>query len=647
MRLDSIDLIRYGHFSGHKIEFPARQPDFHVIYGDNEAGKSTLLRSISALLFGIPVNTPDVHTFKGPELRIGATVSEGASQFSFRRRKGASYTLLSLEEAQIPEDALNPFLRELDRDRFEQFFGLNHQRLREGGEELLRGQGDVGSALFQAAGLLDLRRLLDKLDEDAKELFSPRSRTKKISSILEEYKQAKAAIRGLIIQGPAAKEKKAELEAAEETLAKLKEESHSLQQELVRLRRIESNKPDLAKLQIIRATLASLEAVPLLPVDAGKQHHEAVASLESATSQMKTLVEDIAKREQRIKQLPANSLFKAHEGEIEELNAGMNGYIKDVGDREKLMHRREEAIDRAQSAWKEIWFRPVIEAEKLKSVYAGKQEILELVAEHKGLTVAAASAQEELQSVTQEQQRLEEQLAEHPDMTDPAALMAAIEHAKSLGDTDYLAARLRSEIERFLQSAKREMRKLAQWSGNIEQLENLRTPLIATIEQYSREWERLTEQRRALEARYEAVRETIRQNESELSSQVSQIAGAGESELAGARARRDQLWELIRASALEKTISVAEAKRRAGVSGAVADSFTEHLLQADKIADVRFANARDVAIHDRLVKEIAAARLEQEKAQTEIDQLECEERQLRERWSSEWPGLAVAPLAPS
>jgi uncharacterized protein YhaN len=268
MRLDSIDLLRYGHFSGRKIEFPARQPDFYVIYGDNEAGKSTLLRSISALFFGIPANTPDVHTFKGPELRIGATVSEGTSRFSFRRRKGASYTLLSLEDAQIPEDALNPFLRELDRDRFEQFFGLNHQRLRDGGEELLRGQGDVGSALFQAAGLLDLRRLQDKLDEDAKELFSPRSRTKKISSILEEYKQAKAEIRRLAISGPAAKEKKAELEAAEERLARLKEESHSLQQELVRLRRIESNKPDLAKLQMIRATLASLETVPLLPVDA-------------------------------------------------------------------------------------------------------------------------------------------------------------------------------------------------------------------------------------------------------------------------------------------------------------------------------------------------------------------------------------------
>ena len=43
MRIDSIDLIRFGHFVDREIEFPFKSPDFHLVYGNNEAGKSTLL----------------------------------------------------------------------------------------------------------------------------------------------------------------------------------------------------------------------------------------------------------------------------------------------------------------------------------------------------------------------------------------------------------------------------------------------------------------------------------------------------------------------------------------------------------------------------------------------------------------------------
>jgi uncharacterized protein YhaN len=647
VRLDSIDLLRYGHFSGRRIELPARQPDLYVIYGDNEAGKSTLLRGISALLFGVPLKTPDTHTFKGPELRIGATISEGAQHFSFLRRKGTSGTLLTRDEVQIPESAVTSFLRELDRDRFEQFFGLNHERLREGGEELLRGQGDVGSALFQAAGLLHLRRLLEKLDSDAKDLFSPRSRTKAISRVIEEYKQAKAEVRKLAISASTVKDMKAELEAATEKLEKLKEESHHLQQHLIRLRRIEGNKPDLARLCDLRAGLTALESIPTLPSDAGRQHDEVIAALANANNQINTLTQNITERETRIQELAPNSLFKAHETEIEKLNAGTNGYVKDVSDRAKRAGERDDAVELAQSAWNQIWTQPVTEAENLKGAYSSKEEILKLVAEHKGVTAELNIAADELKNVTQEQQRLQEEIAHHPEIVDPAGLVAAIEHAKSLGDTDQQAGKLRSDIERFTQDAKREMRKLAQWSGTTEQLENVQTPLLATIDRYSRQWEALAAQRRTLSLQQISTLETTRKKEDELGSFVAKISGAGENELTDVRIRRDQLWQLIRASSFDKSISPDEARARSGCSGELADTFTDHLRKADEIADVRFANAKDVALHDRVVKEITAARADQQRVKEEFKQLEIAERELRREWASEWSVLGPTPLSPA
>lgn len=646
MRFDCLDLIRFGHFCGEKIEFPACQPDFYVLFGKNEAGKTTLLRGISDLLFGVPVTTPDVHSCKGHELRIGAAISQGRQRFSFRRRKGTTGTLLNLNESQIADDALAPFLRELDRSRFEQLFGLDHQRLREGGEQLLRGEGDVGSALFQAAGLLELRNLLAKLDNEAKDFFSPHASKKTIARVINEYRQAKSEISRLAVSGAEVKKKQSELEAAKADLARLKTESQTLQLDLERLRRIKSNKPDLARLHHVRADLAHLEHVPMLPADAARQRDDALTALAHAQSQIDKLMRDINEREQRIQSLPVDSLLRQHETEIRELNAGTTGYLQSVSHRAKRERERDAAVETAEADWKSTWVGSATEADSLRNVYSSKQEILNLVAEYKGLTAELRTAEDEFTNVVEGQEQLKQQVALHPELSDPAELVAAIDHAKSLGDTGQMISKLWAENERLARSAQLEIRKLTQWSGTIDELENLKTPLMTTIEQYAREWESQAEKHRELSMYQANALQTIRRKERELESLTAHISGAGENELASARARRDELWQFIRAAAFEKTMTDQEAERRSGSPVPLANAFAAELHKADKIADTRFANAKEVAIHDRLTKEIAAARSEQQGIEDEIQQLERAEQELRERWSGEWKALAATPLSP-
>ena len=58
MRFHRIDLLRYGMFTERNIEFPPMEPDFHLVAGANETGKSTLRSAISDLLFGIEHRSP-------------------------------------------------------------------------------------------------------------------------------------------------------------------------------------------------------------------------------------------------------------------------------------------------------------------------------------------------------------------------------------------------------------------------------------------------------------------------------------------------------------------------------------------------------------------------------------------------------------
>jgi uncharacterized protein YhaN len=50
MHIRRLDLTRYGHFTDFNFKLPATEPDFHIVFGPNEAGKSTALSAIEDLL---------------------------------------------------------------------------------------------------------------------------------------------------------------------------------------------------------------------------------------------------------------------------------------------------------------------------------------------------------------------------------------------------------------------------------------------------------------------------------------------------------------------------------------------------------------------------------------------------------------------
>jgi len=242
---------------------------------------------------------------------------------------------------------------------------------------------------------------------------------------------------------------------------------------------------------------------------------------------------------------------------------------------------------------------------------------------------------------------LGEELVLHPDPPDPATLRATIEEAKSLGDIDHAIARLKSDVERLAVVTAGDLKGLRPWSGSSQELENLKTPLLTSIDQYAREWETIGSTQRNLTARLSEIEEEIREKQTELDRQAAEVGDAGEHELAEIRSARDQLWRLIRASAFDKTLSTEDAQKQSGSAAPLPDTFTACLHDADRIADLRFTNAKDVATHDRVVNEIDLARREQQRVKGEIANREGEYQELRQRWAREWDGLGSALLSPT
>jgi uncharacterized protein YhaN len=94
MRIDRLDLTAYGPFTDKTLNLSAGTSGLHLIYGDNEAGKSTSLRALIAWLFGIPSRTNDNYLHSNPQLRIGGKLRlSNGEAIEFIRRKGTKGTL--------------------------------------------------------------------------------------------------------------------------------------------------------------------------------------------------------------------------------------------------------------------------------------------------------------------------------------------------------------------------------------------------------------------------------------------------------------------------------------------------------------------------------------------------------------------------
>ena len=92
MRIESLRLERYGAFESRSVDLSG--PGLIVIYGPNEAGKSTCLSAIGDFFYTIPHNSP-LGVFGYDAMRIGATLSTaGGKRLVLQRRKGRGRTLV-------------------------------------------------------------------------------------------------------------------------------------------------------------------------------------------------------------------------------------------------------------------------------------------------------------------------------------------------------------------------------------------------------------------------------------------------------------------------------------------------------------------------------------------------------------------------
>jgi hypothetical protein len=324
MRIRRLDLTRYGHFTDFNFKLPVTEPDFHIVIGPNEAGKSTALSAIEDLLFGIPHNSTRNFLHDYNSMRIGALLESGGETLDLQRRKGNRDTLLDKNGTPLPtgDAALAGLLAGADKAFFTRMFCLDHERLKTGGQEILQAQDDVGQMLFSAgAGIVGLRDRRKAIDEEADALWANRRAAhRKYYQADDRLKAAEASLRERTVTAAKWQELKTALEDANAVYGSVEAEIETKSAELRKLNRVRRVFRDVRKRSQLADEIAALGDVLLLPEDAVSALDEAIREDNAAATRIETLTEEIETLQKERSELSYDEAFLIRADDIDRLH---------------------------------------------------------------------------------------------------------------------------------------------------------------------------------------------------------------------------------------------------------------------------------------------------------------------------------------
>lgn len=353
MRLLRLDLEAFGSLSGKSITFASRPRVLSVVYGPNEAGKSTSLRAIFALLYGIPSSSPDGHSTPGGEIKVSGTLvsDAGTTERIRRRRKGRSTSLTTDDDRRIEEGTLAATFALPDVETFRSLYGLDHLSLREGAALVLDARGRVGELLFDAARMgPSASRVLRDLDEEAEALFAPLARKRPLNEAIRTFAELdkKTRLEALDVEA---------YERQVGAIAQAGKEAETLEAERKRLALELEGKRDLTRIvplvrdkRRIALSRAALARGAALPLAAFEERRRATQDITDGTALLSVLGAERSKIEQAQAEMAPEDPILAQADIASDLRAAAAVLASLEEESAKRAARKETLIARLEGA---------------------------------------------------------------------------------------------------------------------------------------------------------------------------------------------------------------------------------------------------------------------------------------------------------
>ncbi|EAR23126.1 ATP-binding protein [Nitrococcus mobilis] len=653
MRIERLDLLRYGRFTDTSLVFPEGQSDVHIVFGPNEAGKSTSLAAFEDLLFGVPHNSPYNFIHDYASMRVGGVLQHGQASLEVRRRKGNKDTLLGPDELPLPagESALAAFLGGADQTFFTRMFSLNHERLARGGREILEAKDEVGQTLFSAgSGVAGLHDQIAALVKEAGALWGPRrAGHRKYYQALDALDEADKELRAHTITANKWYEAKQALDAAKDAYAELEKDIESRSAEQRKLNRIRRVYRLVHKLSVFEEESASLGDVKLLPEDAGMRLETAMRGEANARSRIEELTGHLELAKTERADLVCDEAFLRRTEDIEQLHKQRIEVQKEKVDLPKRRAELEVAETRLRTLAEELgWYADDIDTVLSRLPQRAKVGAARTLLTSRGEWVSAVdSANTALDEANAELRELKRDLEDSQSALDVTMLAAAIRAARELGDIGSRIRAAEMEVEDNQAAAERALKPLRPQVAGEQALAEMPVPPRRVVQEHRDAVHSLDKEVRSCNERVRIAEKDIvqwRQAHDEMARDEDVVPSE---KLAQERERRELGWTLVRRHYIEgNTVSEEEITAFSENAQALPETYENAVAAADHLADQRFENAQAAGKMAAIARQIEVQQGLLNTLHEEKEELETKKCHFDSEWAELWSEAPLEPLAP-
>lgn len=624
MRLQTLELIRYGKFAGETLELPGAEHDFHFIVGPNEAGKSTIRSAIADLLFGIPARSTHAFRHELSQLRLGAVARHEQVELSFERAKANKSTLRDRADQPLPDATLQELLGNADKSFFEQMFALDHQSLIKGGQDILNASSNLGQILFQsAAGIDSLGRIHKALADEAEAIWTPRkSAGRKYYAAADLYEQALKELKEATVRPKEWTDAAQALAEVEARLAEEKQNYERLEIKRSQLERIRRTGPDLAVLKNLeadqQADLQQLGPVLEFAEDAAARLRSAQDELARAQPALKIHCDQVDALKQELDKIVINARLLESASEIQDLEAMRQQY----GNHERDLPVRQKEVENlladaaalaAQLGWPQ-------DEPGLRAALPGTldlSQVSELVKTRGVIAAADESARRTADKKSLELERMQAELDSIQAVQVSPGLEAALLEAQTWRQVEAGLRKLRDAVTAASAELDLRLRALGQWQHSADELRAMPLPAEDRVARLGGDRQNITLEIR--NARKNLADAEARADATAL--EITQFRQArhlvSSADVNEARSKRDHAWVRLKSGQISLEAGAPAVDEGIHMSDQLVDSQLGSVAESAELLSLQQRHQRELQEVQQLQKaiaqdEAALARLDQD-----------------------------------
>ncbi len=648
MRIVRLKLLAYGHFTNHLLEFGV-QPALHLIYGDNETGKSTALRAVSSILFGYPHELVDAFKHDAKDIAIGADLlAQDGRQLSFVRKRRGRNALANSEGIGIDSSMVSAFLGGASQEVFEKVFALDHHRLHEHARALLAEGGSLGFSLAEAGtGIAGLKTVIEDLKGKRSELFLASGSKPRLNQLIARLIELRKEVRRRTVSPNEYKKLQKQIAEAEGKLHDAREKRKAVQANIERLERIARNLPLRAEHQALSQKIERLKSIPLLPHDMTQQRIKIQTDRAAAAEAVADANTAIQKLESQMKTVIVDEGILSHREEIELLaqqrpvieNANKD-LPKREGERNQFYKTIADLFAEAELSGDPANLHDILpSAIKRKAISALAEAGTKLAAKH-------ATSLENAERAADALKKAEEQAAQAPKPPDIGEVARTLAIADKLSDIAGEISKRTRALKRRTEILRETVIGLGINTGDVSALRELAIPPELTMTRYKELAAAADKSIAANLLIVEGLQDDIGQCDRKVAALRIIRHVVTEEDLRLARDRRNDGWDLVRGIYVDHKSGLEELAGAFAPKGSVADQYEIYVTEADQVADT---------IRGHVAEAAELSLLQQQRAETETKLLEARQEQTRldkqlasllEEWRTHWPSI-ITPQLPA